>query len=95
MHRFYVDRVDGETVSITDTGQLHHLKDVLRLKVNDGVVVFDSDGNEYTGAITAIERKQAVIKVKASKPARRSQIKLTIFHIKGNFIIKRWNFRFY
>jgi 16S rRNA (uracil1498-N3)-methyltransferase len=78
MHRFYADRLDGSTVSITDAGQLHHLKDVLRLKVNDGVIVFDSEGSEYTGAITAIGRKQAVIKVTASKPARRNQIKLTI-----------------
>jgi 16S rRNA (uracil1498-N3)-methyltransferase len=78
MHRFYIERVNGDTVSITDAGQLHHLKDVLRLKVTDGVVIFDSDGNEYAGIISVIERKQAVIKVTALKPARRNQMKLTI-----------------
>jgi 16S rRNA (uracil1498-N3)-methyltransferase len=78
MHRFYIDRVDGDTVSVTDAAQLHHLKDVLRLKVDDGVVVFDEDGKEFIGVITAIERKQAVIKVTALKPARRAQINLTI-----------------
>jgi 16S rRNA (uracil1498-N3)-methyltransferase len=78
MHRFYIDRVDSATVSIADAGQLHHLKDVLRLKACDGVVIFDKEGKEFTGVITAIERKQAVIKVTASKPARQSQVKLTI-----------------
>jgi 16S rRNA (uracil1498-N3)-methyltransferase len=78
MHRFYVDRLDGDMVAVTDAGQLHHLKDVLRLKVGDGVSVFDADGNEYTGAITVIERKKAEIKVTSSKAARRSQIRLII-----------------
>jgi 16S rRNA (uracil1498-N3)-methyltransferase len=78
MHRFYIDRVDGATVSIADAAQLHHLKDVLRLKADDCVVIFDKDGKEFTGVITAIERKQAVIKVTASKPARPDQMNLTI-----------------
>jgi 16S rRNA (uracil1498-N3)-methyltransferase len=78
MHRFYVDRVDGDIVAITDAAQLHHLKDVLRLKVNDRVVVFDSNGSEFTGAIGAIEKKRAVIKVTPLKTARNNQIGLTI-----------------
>jgi 16S rRNA (uracil1498-N3)-methyltransferase len=78
MHRFYVDRVYGETASISDAGQFHHLKNVLRLKVSDVIIVCDSEGNEYSGTITAIERKQARIKVTASIPARRNEMKLTM-----------------
>ncbi len=78
MHRFYVDRIDGETASISDAGQFHHLKDVLRLKPGDAVVVCDSEANEYTATITAIERKQASIKVTAPMPARRNEMKLTL-----------------
>ncbi len=78
MHRFYVDRVDGDKISIADAEQLHHLKDVLRLKVNEGVAVFDSEGNEYAGVIEGVNKKQAVIKVTASQPARRGKMKLTI-----------------
>jgi 16S rRNA (uracil1498-N3)-methyltransferase len=78
MRRFYIDLVDSASVSIADAAQLHHLKDVLRLKAGDGVVIFDKDGKEFTGVITAIERKQALIKITASKPARQSQVKLTI-----------------
>ena len=78
MHRFYIDRPEGGMALIRDAGQLHHLKDVLRLKVNESVTAFDGEGNEYTGDITAIEKKQAVIKVTSSGPARRSQFKIAI-----------------
>ena len=63
MHRFHIDGVAGETVSLSDTGQLHHLRDVLRLKAGDEVVLFDSRGNEYTGVIVKVARTQALIKI--------------------------------
>ncbi len=78
MNRFYVDPPDGGTAFIRDAEQLHHLKNVLRLKVNDAVAAFDGEGNEYTGNITAIEKNQAVIKVASSRPARRSRFKVAI-----------------
>lgn len=78
MHRFYIDRIDGKRASISDAGQFHHLKDVLRLKVDDAITVFDREGNEYSGTITTIERKRALIKVADLKSTRRSEMKLTI-----------------
>jgi 16S rRNA (uracil1498-N3)-methyltransferase len=78
MHRFYIDHVEGETVSLTDTEQLHHLKDVLRLKVNDEVNVSDGAGNDYTGVITGIAKRQAEIKVKRVKTINKKSIKLTV-----------------
>ncbi len=78
MRRCYVDRVEGDKIAITDPGQLHHLKDVLRLEVNDGVVVIDGAGNEYTGVIQSVGRMEAVIRVTASRPALRPQTRLTI-----------------
>jgi 16S rRNA (uracil1498-N3)-methyltransferase len=78
MHRFYIDHIDGDKVYLTDSEQLHHLKDVLRLKVDDEVIVFDSKGNEYAGVITKIERKQAELKVTPIKSTRNHKTKLTI-----------------
>jgi 16S rRNA (uracil1498-N3)-methyltransferase len=78
MHRFYIDRVNDDTVSITDAARLHHLKNVLRLKAGERVSVFDSGGNEYDGIISAIEKKQAVIKVTTSVTARSNRLKLNI-----------------
>ena len=78
MHRFFIDRIQGEIVSLTDTEQLHHLKDVLRLKVNDEVSIFDGEGNDYTGVITGIDKRQVEIKVKQVRSANKTSIKLTV-----------------
>lgn len=78
MHRFFIDRVNGETVFLTDPAQLHHLKDVLRLKVNDEVHISDGEGNSYSGVITDIGKKQAEIKVALKKAAADISVKLTI-----------------
>jgi len=78
MHRFYLDHIDGDKVFLSDSEQLHHLKDVLRLKVDDEVIVFDSKGKEYAGVITKIERKQAELKVTPKKSSRHHKISLTL-----------------
>jgi 16S rRNA (uracil1498-N3)-methyltransferase len=78
MHRFFIDRIQGEIVSLTDTEQLHHLKDVLRLKVNDGVSIFDGEGNDYAGVITGIDKRQVEIKVKQVRSANKTSVKLTV-----------------
>jgi 16S rRNA (uracil1498-N3)-methyltransferase len=70
LHRFYVSqRITGETASISDSSQLHHLRDVLRLKIGDEVCVFDSEGTEYLGAIEKLAREQAVFRIQNRKPA--------------------------
>lgn len=79
MHRFYIAEVINEgKVSISDTEQLHHLRDVLRLKVNDEVIVFDSTGSEYTCFITELSKKQAILTVTARKRAETKKLKITI-----------------
>jgi len=78
MHRFFIDHIQGEEVSLTDTEQLHHLKDVLRLKVNDEVSISDGEGNDYAGVITGIDKRQVEIKVKQVRSANKTSIKLTV-----------------
>jgi 16S rRNA (uracil1498-N3)-methyltransferase len=78
MHRFYINRIEGETASLTDTAQLHHLKDVLRLRVNDEVNISDGAGNDYFGLITAIGKKQATIRIAAKIAAHVPSLKLTV-----------------
>ena len=78
MHRFYIDRIEGETASLTDSAQLHHLKDVLRLKVDDEVNVSDGAGNDYSGVITAISKQQAAIKVTLKKTTLKPSLKLAV-----------------
>jgi 16S rRNA (uracil1498-N3)-methyltransferase len=78
MHRFYIDHIDGDKVFLSDSEQLHHLKDVLRLKVDDEVIVFDSQGKEYAGVIAKIERKQAELRITPIKSTRNHKTKLTV-----------------
>lgn len=70
MHRFYVaQEIGGDKIFITDAGQIHHLKDVLRLKVKDEVVIFNDLGREYTCFIAELGKKQAVLTVKDVRSA--------------------------
>ena len=49
MARLYCPKesIHGELIIINERSQIHYLGDVLRLKVNDDVSVFDGQGNEY------------------------------------------------
>jgi 16S rRNA (uracil1498-N3)-methyltransferase len=78
MHRFYIDHIDGDKVFLSDSEQLHHLKDVLRLKVDDEVIVFDSQEKEYAGVIAKIEGKQAELRITPIKSTSNHKTKLTI-----------------
>ncbi|MBN1189160.1 MAG: 16S rRNA (uracil(1498)-N(3))-methyltransferase [Dehalococcoidales bacterium] len=60
MHYFYSDiQVNGGSALITDVDQLHHLRDVLRLKTGQRITVCDSTGIEYLCTISSLDRKQA------------------------------------
>src|SRR4030042_6621206 len=78
MHRFYIDQIKGETVSLTDAEQLHRIRDVLRLKIDNEISIFDSKGNDYRGVITAIDRKHVDVKVVPVKSTRKTSLKLTV-----------------
>jgi 16S rRNA (uracil1498-N3)-methyltransferase len=79
MHSFFISqKIIGTSVSISADEQLHHLRDVLRLKVGDEVTVFDGEGNEYLGAIVGLEKQQAILTVKHRKAAQPRKLKLAI-----------------
>ena len=79
MHRFYVThRIEGEIVSLSDPAQFHHLKNVLRLKVNDEVVVCDQPGNEYLCLITELQKKEALLTIRGRKAAKTRKMTLTV-----------------
>jgi 16S rRNA (uracil1498-N3)-methyltransferase len=79
MHRFYLeDQINGEQAVIQDVDQLHHLRNVLRLKTGDQIAVFDSAGREFLCSITGITRQQALLKIVESKPVRPTRFKLAI-----------------
>lgn len=79
MNRFYVDeQITGKTVSVSSQKQLHHLKNVLRLKAGDEVMVFDKEGNEFIAAISSLESKGAVLALKEKKLPVPRKVKISI-----------------
>ncbi|PIP39544.1 hypothetical protein COZ71_09085 [Candidatus Desantisbacteria bacterium CG_4_8_14_3_um_filter_40_12] len=44
-------------ITITDTDNLHHIK-VIRLGINEKIVVLDGKGNEYHARISSISKEQ-------------------------------------
>ena len=73
MHRFFLPQADftKETVTLTDKKELHHLKNVLRLKAKDQIAVFNNEGREATGAITDLNADSVTIrldKIKVMEP---------------------------
>jgi len=64
MRRFFVDRLAGNEKIVLITGkELHHLKNVLRLKKGDHIVVFDGSGREFLGSIENISKGEACIAI--------------------------------
>jgi 16S rRNA (uracil1498-N3)-methyltransferase len=53
MHRFYCPRVNfsSPVIDIRDKNEIHHIRDVLRLKEGDPVTVFNQAGEEAMGEI--------------------------------------------
>ncbi len=68
MHRFYIDErlsVGGE--AYIKGPEARHVKDVLRLKAGDPIVLFDGSGLEFTGEITGIDRDQVSVDILGEK----------------------------
>jgi len=54
---------DQNSLTITDSKEIHHIKNVLRLKKGEPLTVFDGKGNEYHGVIGSLEPQTVVIRV--------------------------------
>jgi 16S rRNA (uracil1498-N3)-methyltransferase len=78
MHRFFIDYIKGDNAVLTDVAQLHHIRDVLRLKVKDEVIIFDGKGHEYNGVIMSMNKKQVELKVKPSNKQPVNTANLTV-----------------
>lgn len=69
MHRFYLPilKSNDSLVSITDTDEIHHIKDVLRLKVGAPVAIFNGAGDEALGRIQSTDKSRITIAVESIK----------------------------
>ena len=88
MHRFFIppERIDQDRIIITER-QAHQLKDVLRLKVGDRIIVLDDSGLEYQVRIVDIKSTATIVEVVERYPCpNEPKIKITLYQalLKGN-----------
>ncbi len=79
MYRLYVpETISGGQIEISDPEQLHHLRDVLRLKATEKIMVFDVAGNEFLTEIIKTTQQRAILAIKDRKPTRSRQLKVAV-----------------
>ncbi len=60
--RIYIESQNvKDSVEVVDRNVVHKIKDVLRLKSNDSVYVFDGEGREYLYKISRIDKGKVVL----------------------------------
>lgn len=80
MNRFLVKKISPKDkfVALKDPEQLHHLRDVLRIKPLERVELFDGSGNEYFAVVkeTGIDRVR--FEIKDRRPADEEGVGITV-----------------
>lgn len=80
MNRFFVEKINPQNkyITLTDPAQLHHLRDVLRIRPKEKVAVFDGVGNEYIVSVSEIKTAEAKLEIKDKRKTAASGINITV-----------------
>ncbi len=81
MHRFFVSPDSLHDKSIILVGpKAHQIRDVLRMKPGEKIIVLDNTGYEYSVSLTKIERHEVIGEViSKSKPEAEPNIQITLY----------------
>lgn len=81
MHRFFcgLKDISADKITISDQEQLHHIRDVLRIKKGEKVIICDQIGREYECLLDNASDK-AIFKIIQARPgnAKKQKIQLTL-----------------
>lgn len=80
MRRFFLEKSDlkNGTVILTDEQEIHHLKDVMRLKKGDCICLFNGQGKEAVGTIVEVKRREVQIHIDSVKVLHKQKNKTII-----------------
>jgi len=80
VNRFFTEKInpDDKFIILNDTAQLHHLRDVLRVRPGEKVAVFDHSGNEYMAQVLEIGLNCVKLKIEARRPPNELDIEITV-----------------
>lgn len=80
MFRFYSPpkNIFKDKIVISDKKEVHHLKDVLRLKRGDFVFVFDGKANEYKAEIQEFSDNRVILKIIDKKIFSKMDLEISV-----------------
>lgn len=81
MHRIYCPAKDitSDLAVLLDSRQIHHIRNVLRLKTKSELVIFDDRDNEYSASIEEIQAQKVILKIKKkTKRSELSRLKISV-----------------
>jgi 16S rRNA (uracil1498-N3)-methyltransferase len=78
LHLYIRDLIQGDSFTITDKEQLHHLTVVFRARHGDAISLFDPQGNAYHGSISQIKKDSLTVTIDKRQAAIPSKIDLTV-----------------
>lgn len=55
--------ISSGIIRITDKDEFHYLKNVHRIKVNDGVIILDGEHKQYKSVVTTLEKDSIELKI--------------------------------
>lgn len=81
MHRFFVDNLSGASDNIIITGSdVNHIKNVLRLKIGEHIMISDGSGTDYECSISDIGSDMVTADIEdVFKNAAELPVKITLF----------------
>ncbi len=80
MNRFFVEKINPKDkfIILSDYAQLHHLRDVLRIKPLEQAAVFDNSGNEYIVEVLEIGARAVKLEIKERRPVKEPGLRITV-----------------
>ena len=81
MYRFFVEgnQIGEDSISITGT-DVNHIKNVLRMRVGETVLISDGKDREYTCSISELSDEEVIAKIEdVNGPERELSVRVTLF----------------
>ena len=80
MHRFFIVNLttSDNQIVLNDKKEIHHLKNVLRCKSGDPIIVFNGQGVEATGIIQSIKEQGVTVQIEKFLPSTSKKILLSL-----------------
>jgi 16S rRNA (uracil1498-N3)-methyltransferase len=80
VYSFFCDpiAIADKKIILSDKKQIHHIRDVLRLKVNERVQVFDALGNAYACRISQVHERIVLDIQKRLEPKAQEKVRITL-----------------